>query len=312
MKQALLAAKLLWAGAMVALLGWYLWAHWSDFAASARNLGVVAIMLSVGALLLGKVVLAEISRLALTIFGVKIGLWLSFSIYSLSQLGKYLPGSIWHFVGKVMLYTANGLPARQGAKLLVLENYWLLGAAATVGVMGSFGRLLTLAGLERFAMPEIGIGVAFAVLVLWAVALWLGTRAFGHWTVKVEIPLPRIFLLGLLAWVLFGVSFWALLPAEHRVLATLPLASGAFALGWAGGYVAIFAPAGIGIREAIITVLLSELMLVPEAVAVAALSRLVWTVTEIVLGAPAAWCLGPAIDNFRDSKSVAGPTSATR
>ena len=293
MKRLLTVAKYAWVVAMIALLGWYLFAHWSDFAGSVGDLGVGAVLLSIGALLLGKVILADMSKVALTIFGVRLSLWRSFSIYSLSQLGKYIPGSIWHFVGRVVLYSANGLPAKQGTKLLLLENYWLLGSAVTVGLIGCAGRLFDLAELRPWITPTIEIAAAISIAVLWAVALLIGTRLFERWTVRVSLPCIRIYVLGLVAWALFGLSFWALLAPEYRQFATLPLATGAFALGWAGGYVVVFAPAGLGVREAIIAVLMSNLLPVPEAVAVAALSRLVWTVTELALGGPAAWRAGP-------------------
>lgn len=59
---------------------------------------------------------------------------------------------------------------------------------------------------------------------------------------------------------------------------------GAFSIAWATGYVAVFAPSGIGVREAVLVALLAPSVPAEEAVAYAAVSRVIWTLVEFVLG----------------------------
>ena len=45
-----------------------------------------------------------------------------FAISALSQLAEYLPGSIWHFVGRAGFYHAGRLPLRAVTRAMVIEN----------------------------------------------------------------------------------------------------------------------------------------------------------------------------------------------
>lgn len=283
--------KYAWMALLCAAALWYLATHWADFAGYAREVGVDAIALSFATLLLGKVLLAQMSREALKPFRLELTFARAFWIYSLSQLGKYLPGSIWHFVGRVVLYRNEGLPAKEGTKLLVLENFWLLGTAAALGVAACADRLVVLAGI---ALP---VGVSWSlslpvVLGLWLVVFFAGTQQIVRRFGAADVATARAFVLEVATWIVLGLSFWALLPPGARTADTVVLATGAFALGWAGGYLAPFAPAGVGVREAIIVALMADVADVPVAIAVVSFSRLVWTVTELALGALASGLLG--------------------
>jgi len=57
-------------------------------------------------------------------------------------------------------------------------------------------------------------------------------------------------------------------------------ASSIFALAWCAGFVVVFVPAGIGIRESALTLLLTNIMPIGDALSLALLSRVVWIVAE--------------------------------
>lgn len=288
-RRLLLAVKVAWAVAMLGVLAWYMVTHWDEFAEYAGRIGPAAIALSTLLLIVAKLLLAWIGADAAAMFGARLSYWKMFYIYSLSQLGKYLPGSVWQYVGRVMLYRAEGMPARNGAKALLVESYWLLGAACAVGVAACAPRLLALAGLEQVRwVPPLAV-LSLAAFVLLFFGLWGGTSLLGaRLGAERRASTVGVFLLEIATWGLLGFSFWVLFPPELRQPEHMALAIGAFALGWAGGYLAIFAPAGVGVREVIVVVLLSDVMPTPMAVAVVSLSRILYSITDLALGAVAA------------------------
>ena len=58
-------------------------------------------------------------------------------------------------------------------------------------------------------------------------------------------------------WLAFGLSFWLVFPPDAGYLAQVV---GAFSLSWLAGYVAFFAPGGIGVREVLLAVLLGAFL----------------------------------------------------
>jgi uncharacterized membrane protein YbhN (UPF0104 family) len=91
-----------------------------------------------------------------------------------------------------------------------------------------------------------------------------------------------------LSWVVTGLHLWPLAIAMGAPPArSLALCVGAFTLAGSIGIAAVFIPDGIGVREAVLTAALTVVLPAPAAAVVALASRLVSTVSEVVLGATA-------------------------
>lgn len=215
-------------------------------------------------------------------------------IYFATQLLKYLPGGIWAFPGRMVAYELMGL-GRAGAMVAVFREttaYFL--GAATVGLMGLIEGISMSASLRW----GIGIGTLACMLVIllthmpWFWRFLSSFRIFkiGSVAAYAEINqeniriawLPRAYLASLFFWLLVG------LPFRQMALAAYPFvqdfswlgAASVFALSWCAGFVVLFAPAGIGIREGALTVLLIHFMPVGAALSLALLSRFAWMVAE--------------------------------
>jgi uncharacterized membrane protein YbhN (UPF0104 family) len=68
----------------------------------------------------------------------------------------------------------------------------------------------------------------------------------------------------------------------------LPAYVGAFAIAWIVGFVAIYAPGGIGVREAVLVALLRGRLGSADALVLAVTSRLVLAVVDVVAAAAGA------------------------
>jgi hypothetical protein len=89
--------------------------------------------------------------------------------------------------------------------------------------------------------------------------------------------------------VLYGGAFWIFVRSFELPGAPVLIAS-SFAAAYVLGYAAIFAPAGIGVREVALVLLLSPAMGAAPAAAVSVLAR-VWTTVVEVIPAGALWVL---------------------
>jgi uncharacterized membrane protein YbhN (UPF0104 family) len=90
---------------------------------------------------------------------------------------------------------------------------------------------------------------------------------------------------SLVFWLAMGLPFRWLAMAVNPDAAALNWLQHAaiFALAWMAGFVIIFSPAGLGIRETALSLLLGQWIPVGDALAAALLSRLCWMAAEAVL-----------------------------
>jgi glycosyltransferase 2 family protein len=176
------------------------------------------------------------------------------------QLAKYIPGTVWQYAGRAALARSCGIPLRPVAVSLPVELGASLAAAGVLAtlLLGAWG--IALAGVllavgaavaRRDGVP-VSVRVAAAVVPLYALlSLVTGT---GFW---------------LTARSLLGVPFGDVLVYV-----------GAFWAAWAVGLVAIFAPGGIGVREAMLLAILRGRLGSADALVLAAVSRGVLTAVD--------------------------------
>jgi glycosyltransferase 2 family protein len=91
---------------------------------------------------------------------------------------------------------------------------------------------------------------------------------------------------ALLSWLAYGVHLWVLagqLGAGGPLL--LARATGAFAAAWCVGFLLLVAPAGAGVREAALVLLLAGALTRPQATVVAVVSRLLFVLGDLGWGA---------------------------
>jgi uncharacterized membrane protein YbhN (UPF0104 family) len=180
-----------------------------------------------------------------------------------AQLGKYIPGSIWQYAGRAAVARSNGIPVGPVGVSLAVE---FAAAAIAAGSMAAF------------LVGWWGALILAAVAVLLAAS---GRPTRSRLPVHVTI---RATLLYLPVWLLLGASFW--LCARGLVAAPagdLALYMGTFAVAWLAGLLAIYAPGGLGVREAVLVALLHGRIGAADALVVAAASRLILILVDVLL-----------------------------
>jgi uncharacterized membrane protein YbhN (UPF0104 family) len=227
-------------------------------------------------------------RMVAELGGPAMGFWASCRIFFTANLGRYIPGKVWQIAGLAYLAKSEGVTGSVAVAAAILGQLLSLVGATLVGLVAFLG------GDEN--VRHLGVwALAAGVILLALVSVpQIFRRVLRVWFRLVRKEAPEGIapgpLFGLkwtalyvVVWVVYGVAFWGLVKS-FGLSPDVTTVGAAYAAAYVLGYVAIFAPAGIGVREGFIIVFL-EPILGSGSVAIAVISR-VWT-TLVELG-PAA------------------------
>lgn len=174
-------------------------------------------------------------------------------VHAKNLLSRYIPGGVWHTVGRFVDFRHLGMTSRQLSALMFMENSLLASIALGVGGAsvwysrgfggwGSTGAVGALAGLAGLVLSPIIVNrwvlrgqdrispVLYAKSVVVLVIFWATAAA---------------------AFVSYLNAFAGGLPPMHWLQT-----GGIYLLSWGLGFVAFFAPQGIGVFEVTLAKLL--------------------------------------------------------
>jgi uncharacterized membrane protein YbhN (UPF0104 family) len=249
-------------------------------------------------------------RALLADLGNRLPLAASARIVFLSQLGKYVPGSVWPYLAQVELGRDYRVPRQR---------------SAAVSILAAMITLATGLALAAATMPWASPSAAgrywpvFLVIVPLAVALHpsvLNRLLARILRILKRPPLEdRISWRGILltmawatvAYLATGAAIWLLSTELSRVgVSKAGLFIGACALAWCAGFLFVVAPAGAGVREAALVAALAPVMPTSAALAVALLWRLLATGADLTAAGSALLLRGHRQATDPSSPSVGG------
>lgn len=194
--------------------------------------------------------------------------------YAISQLAKYVPGNIFQFAGRQAIGVAAGFGNGPLAKSTLLELGLLAGGGALFALLAaplSFRWL-------GFASPTpdlhwLAVAAFAGVAFLAALALGsLGGRSFHSAALS-------YFAFLVLSGVVF-VGCFAVAGGDAE-MARLPAVAGAYVVAWLAGLLTPGSPAGLGVREAVLLVLLGGLAAPPVILMAVVMGRAVTVVGDV-------------------------------
>jgi glycosyltransferase 2 family protein len=213
-------------------------------------------------------------------------------IFFLGQLAKYVPGSVWAIIGQMELARVHGVRRERTATAGIVVLVISLAMGLLLGLLAVPALLDADAGLYASAVLLL---VPLAVVLHPRVLTWLVGAGLG--LVRrppLEVPLRvsmiwRVALFSLLSNGLLGLQLWQLatdLGGDGWDL--LALSVGGYGIAAAVSLVVIPLPAGAGLREAILVLLLAPEIGVAGATLVAIIARLLLTVADVAAAGLAA------------------------
>ena len=207
-------------------------------------------------------------------------------VFYLGQLAKYVPGTIWPAVTQMRLGRDYRVPPRASGAAFVVFMLVLVGTGLLVGlpVVPLLGR----AAVDEYrwlvlVLPLVALALAPPVLNR-AIALALGV--LGRPPLPAPLSLAGVLWVAgwaLASWCCYGVQVYVLargLGVEGGGLLWLQ-GTGAFAAAFASGLLLVLTPAGAGVREAALLLLLGSTVTVPAAAVIAMVSRLLFIVGDL-------------------------------
>lgn len=236
----------------------------------------------------------------LAALGVRLEGGQAYAILATTQLAKYLPGNVAQHLGRVALARRLGADLPRLAVSLVYENAIALLVGALLAALFLLGappdavdRWLPSAD-RRLLLPATAVAALAVLFGLPRLLSWRG-RGGAATAVSFQLPVARIaqaFCVFLINFAVLGVGFGVLLQslAPQAPVGLLPCI-GAFAAAWVLGMLAPGAPAGLGIREGVLLVLLGDAVPPSDGVTAIVLLRIATTLADVIHFWLGSWCL---------------------
>ena len=272
---------------LLGALGWAMRDVWDDAAPRLRDASLTDLAIATAIIGAYYAVFVLGWMRILGAYGIRIPYRVALQAEMLSMLAKYVPGGVWTPAARVVALRRFGVKETP----VVLASVLLEAGLSAVAGVGVFVLGLTLvSGADAPLLPLGAFGVLVGFLLyppVFAAVAGRLLRPFGAGEVK---PLPARTAFELIAfyaltWPLGGAALFFLLRSVggDPDVSSIPFLGGTSAVGAIVAVLAVFAPSGLGVREASMYGLL--LAVASEAVALGAtvLNRLAITIVEAAL-----------------------------
>ncbi len=211
-------------------------------------------------------------------------------IYMVSKLSKYIPGGVWPFASVAALGKQAGLSAARMTATLLMTTLLALWVSALYGLP-----VVPLLGQGTFDgfTPEIVIVLVLVALLtpwvlrfaLFQLARW---RKLDSTDAVQKLVNTRTIALVFLAFMLLHALDLCSVYFFVTAIADIPVSEGVYAaLSWSAawliGFLVLFVPSGLGVRETSLTVLLQKIVPASIATAIGVGHRLFLTTFDLLV-----------------------------
>ena len=211
-------------------------------------------------------------------------------VYAKSNIGKYLPGNVMHFVERNIFAKGQGLSQIDVTTSTIVEIFCQVFVAITISIAFSRDYLFDIMRSFFSGRYLIAIGVIIPIFICMA---FIGYEKNS----KIQIVVKKIlrvnyiptflcvcllytlvlFLQGFQLLMLLNLGFGCVLPVQQSLLVIA-----FFVMAWMIGFVVPGAPGGLGIRETVIVLLLSDIIGEDKVLCAALLFRLISILADVL------------------------------
>lgn len=207
-------------------------------------------------------------------------------IYGKSQIAKYIPGNVFHVVGRHILGSQAGIKNIVLAGATIYEILGLISISVLIGFSG-----MIMFGLSNiyFSLFQI-ILILFSTIILTSLITALAPYLMslrgiilpyrGIWETVIDISKVYIFyfIFFLIAGLLLVIIVNLFLDIDINITAKLIVI---FSIAWLAGFIIPGAPGGIGVREAVIIFFITPIIGEAQSVAIAIALRFVTLLGDV-------------------------------
>lgn len=278
-----------WSLLVIGFVATYAYTRQEVILESLSMLSWMILLASLLAITAAKLTLVENMRLATDRAGLLFSYMTCYCIYNMSQLAKYVPGSIWQFVSRIAMLRDRGASVASVRDSMIAEHAWVLITALLFGlafviasnppwIEGRILSFITETPWIWFALSAVGV---IGLVILFHPA---GRRLIRWgWSLR---PRLRAIMVLLGTWMLLGAAFWITIVPFLEIPVSFLYCVGIYSLAYFIGFLVPFAPAGLGVREAILVASISSYVGLEVAVLLATINRILYFLVELMMVVP--------------------------
>ncbi|MGH3266002.1 MAG: lysylphosphatidylglycerol synthase domain-containing protein, partial [Trebonia sp.] len=261
----LLGSRLLkWAVVVIAVGvgGYEIYTRWNGVSSALDQIGVLSSFEALLALLVAQYANLKVWQVLLAGLGSPLRTRVAGRILLIGQLGKYIPGSVWPVLTQMELGAQAKVPRHRSASASVLAMLMSL-------IVGLLVAMVTLPFTRRsndylwifIFLPVVGACFYPRVLNPLLNRLFRLVRREPLDTPVTGGVITLALAWQLMAWLFQGLQIWILAEKFNAPMGkTILIALGGWAFAWCVGFVVVIAPAGAGIRDALLVAALSPVI----------------------------------------------------
>ncbi len=220
--------------------------------------------------------------------GMKLDTKKVWRIFFISQIIRYIPGKVWSFIN---LGIANK------EKLGLRKTYTLLAIFIEITLRMAIGALISVIVLfEIFHQYSFFYYIVLFLTTFAAVTVifnqnflnkflnWIFRKKGKNFISQTKFKLTTLMkLCGIFAlhWLVFGIGLYFLIIALNINISIFKVV-GIDILSWIVGYLSFLTPSGVGVREAVMIVLLTPYASIALATIISIFARLLFTMGELL------------------------------
>lgn len=185
-------------------------------------------------------------------------------IILISQFGKYIPGNFSHHVGRAVLAHKIGLSSQSIVITMAYEIIIVILSAAVIGITALLlNHSLLLSSMPNISLfsPSLSLFMVSILIisVLFAPKVYHYARRYlSQLSVPPKRALSECYLLYTLSFLVFGgILYLITLSYPETEITSYWFLTSSFSIAWLLGFITPGAPAGLGIREAVLIALIA-------------------------------------------------------
>lgn len=271
-----------------------LYRNWEQVRGDLGRLGPLTLVTATALALLSPFFTVLGWRVLLADLGSRLHIAPASGVFFVGQLGKYLPGSVWSVVAQSEMASKLGVPRSRSAVVGLL----CIGLSALTGMIAGLPALPVLLTRGDAVIPWWSLLLIILVLgvLLWPPVLNTGIRAMlrilrrdplEHDLTHAAVGLSSLWFTT--SWLVGGLSVWVMArnvaPDGYDISRLLLVAVSGYLLAAGIGMFSIVVPAGVGVRDGVLVLLLTTQMPLSAATAVVVVARFLSVLADVVWAA---------------------------
>ncbi len=201
----------------------------------------------------------------------------SIRIWMLSSITRYIPGGLWSYISRAEMTRQQNISLGASSLAMYMETMLLAITSLVIG----FPSLALATGYDFKILEAIGLCLILSLSIHPSLLklLHLLPGRIGETFSRVNLPSLRKLLLLYCYYLLFWIVFCSCFTGFVNLFVPLPpelwiTVGSSIALSFFAGFVVIFVPGGIGVREGVLYLLLQPHMSEADALLIAVSSRI--------------------------------------